>query len=110
MNTSHSFSPFALADCSQREFRHWRYISSFHGPWLQLPPEILETLANTNYNTPRPHPIDPAVFFDLAKIRRLVDEATNLAVRAASGNAASTQKETMTRSTRMSSGVYGGPR
>lgn len=65
--------------------RHWRYISSFHGPWLQLPPEILETIANANYNTPRPRPIDPAVFFDLVKIRRLVDEATNLAVRAASG-------------------------
>ncbi|KAJ4300581.1 hypothetical protein N0V88_003260 [Collariella sp. IMI 366227] len=64
---------------------HWRYISSFHGPWLQLPPEILETIANANYNTPRPRPIDPAVFFDLVKIRRHVDEATNLAVRAASG-------------------------
>ncbi|KAK0717969.1 hypothetical protein B0T26DRAFT_645448 [Lasiosphaeria miniovina] len=74
--------------------KHWRYISSFHGPWLQLPPDILESLANTNYNTPRPRPIDPAVFFDLIKIRRLVDEATNLAVRAASGVAAITQQNT----------------
>lgn len=65
--------------------RHWRYISSFHGPWLQLPPEILETLANINYNTPLPRHIDPAVFYDLLKIRRLVDDATDLAVRAASG-------------------------
>lgn len=65
--------------------RHWRYISSFHGPWLQLPPEILETLANINYGNPLPRPIDPAVFYDLLKIRRLVDEATDLAVRAASG-------------------------
>lgn len=65
--------------------RHWRYISSFHGPWLQLPPEILETLANINYNTPAPRPIDPAVFYDLLKIRRLVDDATDLAVRAANG-------------------------
>jgi hypothetical protein len=65
--------------------RHWRYISSFHGPWLQLPPEVLESLANNNYNLPRPRPIDPAVFFDLLKIRQLVDDATNLAVRAASG-------------------------
>ncbi|KAK1464036.1 hypothetical protein CMEL01_12797 [Colletotrichum melonis] len=64
--------------------RHWRFISSFHGPWLQMPIEILETIANINYNTPVPRPIDPAVFFDLLKIRRLVDEATNLAVRAAS--------------------------
>ncbi|KAK3292127.1 uncharacterized protein B0H64DRAFT_328810 [Chaetomium fimeti] len=65
--------------------KHWRYISSFHGPWLQLPPEVLETIANVNYNAPRPRPIDPSVFFDLVKIRRLVDEATDLAVRAASG-------------------------
>ncbi|POS80361.1 hypothetical protein DHEL01_v201252 [Diaporthe helianthi] len=65
--------------------KHWRYISSFHGPWLQLPHEILETLVNVNYNTPRPRPIDPAVFYDLVKIRRLVDDATDLAVRAASG-------------------------
>ena len=50
-----------------------------------MPPEVLESLANNNYNLPRPQPIDPAVFFDLLKIRRLVDEATNLAVRAASG-------------------------
>ncbi|KAM0330229.1 hypothetical protein ACHAQA_004405 [Verticillium albo-atrum] len=67
--------------------KHWRFISSFHGPWLQLPFEILETIANINYNTPRPHPIDPALFFDVLKIRRLVDEATNLAVRAANDNA-----------------------
>ncbi|AEO55567.1 hypothetical protein MYCTH_2049292 [Thermothelomyces thermophilus ATCC 42464] len=72
--------------------KHWRYISSFHGPWLQLPPEILETIANANYNTPRPRPIDPAVFFDLVKIRRLVDEATNLTVRAASGVASIGQR------------------
>ena len=65
--------------------RHWRYISSFHGPWLQLPPEVLESLAHTNYISPRPHPIDPAVFYDLVKIRKAVDEATNIAVRAASG-------------------------
>lgn len=62
--------------------RHWRYISCFHGPWLQMPIEILETIANVNYNTPRPRPMDPAALFDLVKIRRLVDEATNLAVRA----------------------------
>ncbi|GME43420.1 hypothetical protein GTA08_BOTSDO04543 [Neofusicoccum parvum] len=65
--------------------KHWRYISSFHGPWLQLPPEILESLANSNFQAPRPHPVDPAVFYDLVKIRKAVDEATNLAVRAASG-------------------------
>ena len=50
-----------------------------------MPPEVLESLANNNYNLPRPRPIDPAVFFDLLKIRKLVDDATNLSVRAASG-------------------------
>ena len=46
---------------------------------------MLESLANNNYALPRPRPIDPAVFFDLLKVRQLVDDATNLAVRAASG-------------------------
>jgi hypothetical protein len=50
-----------------------------------LPPEVLESLAHSNYLSPRPHPIDPAVFYDLVKIRKAVDEATNLAVRATSG-------------------------
>ncbi|GKT83909.1 histidine kinase group protein [Colletotrichum tofieldiae] len=79
-----------LGSMSALRDRHWRFISSFHGPWLQMPIEILETIANINYNTPRPRPIDPAVFFDLLKIRRLVDEATNLAVRAASDIASPT--------------------
>lgn len=48
-----------------------------------MPIEILESIAHVNYNVPRPRPVDPAVLFDLVKIRRLVDEATNLAVRAA---------------------------
>lgn len=55
-----------------------------------MPLEILETIANINYNTPRPRPIDAAVFFDLVKVRRLVDDATNLAVRAASDIASPT--------------------
>ncbi|KAK5104037.1 hypothetical protein LTS08_001921 [Lithohypha guttulata] len=68
--------------------KHWRYISSYHGPWLNLPPEVLETLAHSNYYSPRPQPIDPAVFFDLVKIRRLIDDATSLSVRAANGTTA----------------------
>ncbi|KAJ4858650.1 hypothetical protein T069G_06917 [Trichoderma breve] len=70
--------------------KHWRHISAYHGPWLQMPFELLETLANINYNTPAPRPIDAASFFDLVKVRRLVDEATNLAVRAASDIASPT--------------------
>lgn len=50
-----------------------------------MPPEVLESLAHSNYLSPRPQPIDPAVFYDLVKIRKAVDEATNLAVRATSG-------------------------
>lgn len=48
-------------------------------------PEVLETLENSTYTAPHPHPIDPSVFFDLVKIRKVIDEATNLAVRTASG-------------------------
>ncbi|KAI0161167.1 hypothetical protein GGR52DRAFT_582566 [Hypoxylon sp. FL1284] len=79
---SSSSSSSALVICRNK---HWRYISSFHGPWLQLPLEVLETLANANYYMPVPRPVDPAVFYDLVKIRKLVDHATDLAVRAASG-------------------------
>ncbi|KAI1363967.1 hypothetical protein F5Y08DRAFT_224843 [Xylaria arbuscula] len=81
-----SVSSSALVICRNK---HWRYISSFHGPWLQLPVEVLETLANANYYMPLPRPVDPAVFYDLLKIRQLVDGATDLAVRAANGVASS---------------------
>lgn len=99
--------------------KHWRYISSYHGPWLQLPIELLESLLvlnldptnftpkderlppmPTNKRTtspsraltlrrpnskPTPPPIDPGVFRSVTNIRRLIDEASDLAVRAASG-------------------------
>ena len=50
---------------------------------------MLESLAFSNYASPRPRPIDPAVFFDLVKVRRLVEDATDLAVRAANGTTSS---------------------
>ncbi|KYK58566.1 hypothetical protein DCS_05583 [Drechmeria coniospora] len=81
--SSSSLSPSASSLIICRN-KHWRHISSFHGHWLQMPVETLETIANINYNTPRPRPIDPAVLFDVIKIRRNVDEASDLAVRAAS--------------------------
>ncbi|THU96896.1 hypothetical protein K435DRAFT_965768 [Dendrothele bispora CBS 962.96] len=145
--------------------KHWRYISSYHGPWLQLPIELLESLlalnldpatlssetppllnppfsASTGSNVPNmnvpggnvrlrdrglqslnvsdtngiftnpnayttldltfpspapnsiptpktgtapPPPIDPGVFRSVASIRRLIDEAAELSVRATSG-------------------------
>lgn len=79
-------------------------ISSFHGPWLQLPPEVLESLAYSNYDSPRPRPIDPAVFFDLVKVRRLVEEATDLTVRAANGTTASS----LSNSLGAGNGILGG--
>ncbi|KAH9983768.1 hypothetical protein BJV77DRAFT_1041292 [Russula vinacea] len=129
--------------------KHWRYISSYHGPWLQLPIELLEsllvlnldpatfqpeprtapmpppskqqhpfslmrdraypglgdasppdsprlTLASLSYpplpapppGKPIPPPIDPGVFRSVTTIRRLIDEASELAVRASSGMSA----------------------
>ncbi|KAI0721190.1 hypothetical protein C8Q72DRAFT_787926 [Fomitopsis betulina] len=127
--------------------KHWRYISSYHGPWLQLPVELLESLLVLNLDpatlsaaearlpprssptssipAPRlrdrgyaglgdhsppdspqssfaalpppppfpppkpgkatPPPIDPGVFRSVTNIRRLIDEASELSVRASSG-------------------------
>ncbi|ESK85456.1 hypothetical protein Moror_11008 [Moniliophthora roreri MCA 2997] len=49
--------------------KHWKYISSYHGPWLQLPLELLEsllllnldpaTLSPTELQNPIPPPISP---------------------------------------------------
>lgn len=98
---NHEASTSALIICRNK---HWRYISSFHGPWLQLPPEVLESLAYSNYASPHPRPIDPAVFFDLVKVRRLVEDATDLAVRAANG----TTSSTLSNSLNAGNGIYGG--
>ncbi|KAH9914619.1 uncharacterized protein BXZ73DRAFT_54801 [Epithele typhae] len=136
--------------------KHWRYISSYHGPWLQLPLELLESLLLLNldpttlsaadqklpplpslpspthpprsnasqkqrdrgfsglgdYSPPgspctqfaslapppllpppcpgkaTPPPIDPGVFRSVTHIRRLIDEASELSVRASSGMSA----------------------
>ncbi|KAF7312387.1 CRAL-TRIO-N domain-containing protein [Mycena indigotica] len=126
--------------------KHWRYISSYHGPWLQLPVELLESLLTLNVDPatlapprlppnwaassdplitnplrigpprqsppdsprstpttvsfptnippnlsfpdpgkPAPPPIDPGVFRNVTAIRRLIDEAAELSVRASSG-------------------------
>ncbi|KAK4058374.1 hypothetical protein OIO90_000532 [Microbotryomycetes sp. JL221] len=111
--------------------KHMKYISSFHGPWLQLPHEILESFLHINCDDtssrmsrnlidarasvyayadrsryralpPPPVPIqpglltedeersippavDPAAFRGVTEIRKLVDEAAELATRASSG-------------------------
>lgn len=86
------------------ELTRYTDISSFHGPWLQLPPEVLESLAYSNYESPHPRPIDPAVFFDLVKVRRLVEEATDLAIRAANG----TTSSALSNSLSAGNGILGG--
>ncbi|KAL1923716.1 uncharacterized protein VTP21DRAFT_8696 [Calcarisporiella thermophila] len=77
--------------------KHWKYISSYHGPWLQLPIELLGSLYVINNDTlhpasdpralssPAPPPIDPVIFRNIITIRKLVDEASDLSVRAAQG-------------------------
>ena len=65
---------------------------------------MLESLAYSNYESPRPRPIDPAVFFDLVKVRRLVEDATDLAVRAANGTTSSSLNNLLS----AGNGVLGG--
>ncbi|KAJ3509080.1 hypothetical protein NLJ89_g5407 [Agrocybe chaxingu] len=146
--------------------KHWRYISSYHGPWLQLPLELLDSLLTLNLDpatltgpeatrlppllpppstpsskqrdrtfhgpgdfsppeSPRttysslplpppfpppkpgkatPPPIDPGVFRSVKNIRRLIDEAAELSVRASSGLSAAELG-----SMRSSSGLSGSP-
>ena len=64
---------------------------------------MLQSLAYSNFTCARPHPIDPAVFFDLVKVRRLVEDATDLAVRAANG----TTSSAMNNSINASNSIYG---
>ena len=71
------------------DFRYWRYISAYHGPWLQLPTHTLEAMSNKNLSAGPPYLVQPALMSDLVKIRVLVDEAADLAVRAQNGIAAS---------------------
>ncbi|KAG5919361.1 hypothetical protein E4U42_006540 [Claviceps africana] len=90
-STSSSSGPSGLgATLTITRNKHWSFISSFHGTWINLPPEILQIVANLNYSTPRPRPLDPAVVFDVLKVRRNVDEATAFAVGAANDVASST--------------------
>ncbi|UNI14937.1 hypothetical protein JDV02_001514 [Purpureocillium takamizusanense] len=70
--------------------KSWRNFSAYYGSWTAVSVDVLEVAALVNYNTPRPRPLDPAMLFDLVKIRRSVEEATDLAVRAASDTASST--------------------
>jgi hypothetical protein len=57
----------------------------YHGPWLQLPLEQLEYLVEVSTSTPRPQPYDSGVLWNILRIRKAVEEATDLAVRAHGG-------------------------
>ena len=65
---------------------------------------MLEAIAFSNFYLPRPQLVDPATLFDLVKIRRLVDDATDLAVRAANG----TTSSALCNSHNASNGLFGG--
>ncbi|KAJ7678891.1 hypothetical protein DFH06DRAFT_1165159 [Mycena polygramma] len=165
--------------------KHWRYISSYHGPWLQLPLELLESLLTLNLDPatlaapeprsplypppsastgssghgnkrngllshnptfpelsppdsprapslsasitfstsspsgnlpppfpvpepgkPTPPPIDPGVFRNVTSIRRLIDEAAELSVRASSGLSAAELNMMRSTSPSMNSSSY----
>jgi hypothetical protein len=45
----------------------------------------LSSLAHQNYTMPSPRLIDPSVFYDVVKIRKAVDEASQDSVRASNG-------------------------
>ncbi|KIX04910.1 uncharacterized protein Z518_05781 [Rhinocladiella mackenziei CBS 650.93] len=85
--------------------KHWRHISSYHGPWLNFSPDLLENLACSNFYSPRPRPVDPAVFFDLVKIRRLIEDATSLAVRAANGTTSASLHTSLNATNGLFSGI-----
>ncbi|TPX66816.1 hypothetical protein SpCBS45565_g04238 [Spizellomyces sp. 'palustris'] len=65
--------------------KHYPYIASYHGPWLSLPLELLQSLFALNSDTAAEHPIDPVIFRHLITIRTLVDDASELVIKAAGG-------------------------
>ncbi|KAJ3080713.1 hypothetical protein HK102_002871 [Quaeritorhiza haematococci] len=72
--------------------KHYPYIASYHGPWLSLPIELLQSLLSLNNDTstsPPPPPIDPVIFKNLISIRRLIDDASELVIKAAGGGSSS---------------------
>ncbi|KAL3894102.1 MAG: hypothetical protein SGCHY_005469 [Lobulomycetales sp.] len=64
--------------------KHLPYIASYHGPWLELPHEILDSLFSLNLRE-KPYPISPEIFQNLTVIRKLVDDAKDLAIKSAPG-------------------------
>ncbi|KXS15923.1 hypothetical protein M427DRAFT_305302 [Gonapodya prolifera JEL478] len=86
--------------------KHFPYIASYHGPWLSLPIDLLQSLFSLNAEsvavpvagkfapTPGhgdggPPPIDTQTFRNLIAIRKLVDDASELVIKAAGGGTSS---------------------
>ncbi|CEJ90452.1 hypothetical protein VHEMI06240 [[Torrubiella] hemipterigena] len=65
--------------------KHWKYISAYNGAWLSITTRQLDLLGSLNFNSPLPRHVEPALLFDVIKIRKLIDDATELAIKAASG-------------------------
>ncbi|KAJ3398851.1 hypothetical protein HDV05_002220, partial [Chytridiales sp. JEL 0842] len=69
--------------------KHFPYIASYHGPWLSLPLELFHSLLTINVETgissAGVYPVDRTIFQNLLAIRKLVDEASELVIKA-SGN------------------------
>jgi hypothetical protein len=66
--------------------KHFPYIASYHGPWLSLPVELFQSLLSINNETGQSshvYPVDRTIFTNLLKIRKLVDEAAELVIKAA---------------------------
>ncbi|KAM3514389.1 hypothetical protein MY11210_001943 [Beauveria gryllotalpidicola] len=57
--------------------KHWPFAPSFVGEWVNVPLDHLKAICEATYNMPPPCPIDPAIMFDLLRIRRLVDDAAD---------------------------------
>ncbi|KAI9727467.1 MAG: hypothetical protein M1828_006409 [Chrysothrix sp. TS-e1954] len=63
----------------------WQYHSAYDGPWTNLRLDHFENLVQNHLKTGPPFLTHPAVVRDLLTIRRLIDEASDLAVRAQNG-------------------------
>ncbi|KAJ1536351.1 hypothetical protein HK096_011142 [Nowakowskiella sp. JEL0078] len=84
--------------------KHYPYIASYHGPWLTLPPELLQSLSILNTDTkagPPPPPIDPVLFSKLITIRKLVDDASDLVMKSSAVSGAKSSRVSHVRQQRL---------
>ncbi|KAM3523277.1 hypothetical protein NHJ13051_005189 [Beauveria bassiana] len=75
--------------------KHWPFMACFIGGWVQTKQEQLEAICEATYNMPPPCPIDPAILFDMLRIRRLVDDAASDVEREEEGQSSPFSRETL---------------